>query len=95
MRSLRESIEDALLLLFTTPLSTVDNISRFGCVPVSTLRDRLKMLTEHGLVNFVPHHLSVLGTGPKRRYFPTEKGVIVGAMAIKGEAHMLRSYPVS
>ena len=78
-----------------TPLATVEDLSRFGRVPASTLRDWLKKLTERGLVGSVPHHLSVLGTRPKRRYFPTEKGVVAGAMATKGESHMLRSYPVS
>ena len=95
LRSLRQSLEKALLLLCATPLATVDDLSRFGRIPASTLRDRLKKLTERGLVDSVPHHLSVLGDRPQRRYFPTEKGVIAGAMATKGERHMLRSYPVS
>ena len=94
-RHLRQSLEEALLLLCATPLATVEALSRFGRVPASTLRDRLKKLTERGLVDSVPHHLSVLGSRPQRRYFPTEKGVTAGGMATKGESHMLRSYPVS
>ena len=43
----------------------------------------------------VPHHLSVLGTRPQRRYFPTEKGVTAAGAATKGREHMLRTYPVS
>ena len=95
LRHLRQGLEGALLLLCATPLATVEDLSRFGRVPASTLRDRLTKLTERGLVDSVAHHLSVLGTRPQRRYFPTEKGIIAGAMATKGERHMLRSYPVS
>ena len=92
---LRESLEEALLLLCAAPLTTVDELSRLGRVPASTLRERLEKLAKQGLVDSVPHHLSVLGTRPQRRYFPTEKGVIAGGAATKGQAHMLRAYPVS
>ena len=95
LRVLRQGLEEALLLLCATPLATVEELSRFGRVPASTLRDRLKKLTERGLADSVPHHLSVLGTRPKRRYFPTEKGVTAAGAATKGRNHMLRSYPVS
>ena len=95
LRSLRQGLEEALLLLCATPLATVEELSRFGRVPASTLRDRLRKLTERGLADSVPHHLSVLGDRPQRRYFPTDKGVIAGAMATEGEGHMLRAYPVS
>ena len=95
LRPLREGLEEALLLLCATPLATVDELSRFGRVPASTLRDRLEKLTERGIVDSVPHHLSVLGPRPQRRYFPTEKGVIAGGAATKGRAHMLGAYPVS
>ena len=43
----------------------------------------------------MPHRLSVLGTRPQRRYFPTEMGVTAAGAATKGRDHMLRSYPVS
>ena len=92
---LREGLEEALLLLCATPLATVEELSRFGRVPASTLHDRLEKLAKRGLADSVPHHLSVLGTRPQRRYFPTEKGVIAGGAATKGRAHMLRAYPVS
>ena len=95
LRPLRESLEEALLSLCATPLATVDELSRLGRVPASTLRDRLKRLTERGLVDSMPHHLSVLGFRPQRRYFPTAKGVTAGGMATKGQAHMLQAYPVS
>ena len=95
LRSLRRGLEEALLLLCAAPLATVEELSRFGRVPASTLRDRLKRLTERGLVNSVPHHLSVLGARPQRRYFPTEQGVTAAGAATKGRNHMLRAYPVS
>ena len=95
LRHLRRGLEEALLLLCATPLTTVEELSRFGGVPVSTLRDRLNRLTERGLADSTAHQLSALGSRPQRRYFPTEKGVIAGAMATKGESHMLRAYPVS
>ena len=74
LRSLRQGLEEALLLLCASPLATVEKLSRFGRVPASTLRDRLKKLTERGLVDSLPHHLSVLGTRPQRRYFPNGEG---------------------
>ncbi len=95
LRSLRQGLEGALLLACAAPLATVEELSRFGRIPASTLRDRLTKLTERGLVDSVAHHLSVLGTRPQRRYFPTAKGVTAGGMATEGEGHMLRAYPVS
>ena len=95
LRALRQGLEEALLMLCATPLANVDELARFGRVPTPTLRDRLKKLTERGLVDSVPHNLSVLGTRPQRRYFPTEKGVTAGGAATKGRNHMLRAYPVS
>ena len=95
LRPLREGLEEGLLLLCATPLATVGELARFGRVPASTLRDRLDKLAKRSLADSVPHHLSVLGTRPQRRYFPTEQGVIAGGAATKGRAHMLRAYPVS
>ena len=95
LRPLRQGLEKTLLLLCATPLATVDELSRFGRTPASTLRDRLKKLTERGLVDSVPHHLSALGSRPQRRYFPTDKGVTAAGAATKGRDHMLRTYPVS
>ena len=95
LRHLRQGLEEALLLLCATPLATVEELSRFGRVPASTLRDRLSKLAKRGLADSVPHHLSILGTRTQRRYFPTEKGVTAGGAATKGREHMLRAYPVS
>ena len=95
LRPLHESLEEALLLLCATPLATVDELSCFGHVPASTLRERLEKLAKWGLADSVPHHLSVLGARSQRRYFPTEKGVLAGGAATQGRAHMLRAYPVS
>ena len=92
---LRAGLEEALLLLCAAPLTTVDELSRLGRVPVSTLREQLEKLAKRGLVDSVAHHLSVLGTRPQRRYFPAEKGVIAGGVATQGRAHMLRAFPVS
>ena len=95
LRPLREGLEEALLLLCAAPLTTVDELSRLGRVPASTLRERLEKLVKRGLVDSVPHHLSILGARPQRQYFPTEKGIIAGGAATKGQAHMLWAYPVS
>ena len=92
---LRAGLEEALLLLCAAPLTTVDELSRLGRIPASTLRERLEKLAKRGLVDSVPLHLSVLGTRSQRRYFPTEQGVIAGGVATKGRAHMLGAYPVS
>ena len=73
----------------------MDELTRFGRVPASTLRDRLEKLAKRCLVDSMAYHLSVLGARPQRRYFPTEKGVTTGGAATKGRAHMLRTYPVS
>ena len=95
LRPLREGLEEALLLLCAAPLTTVDELSRISRVPASTLRERLEKLVKRGLADSVSHHLSVLGARPQRRYFPTEKGIIAGGAATKGQAHMLWAYPVS
>ena len=95
LRPLRESLEEGLLLLCAAPLTTVDELSRLGRVPASTLREQLEKLAKRGLASSLSHHLSILGTRPQRRYFPTEKGIIAGGVATKGRAHMLRAYPVS
>ncbi len=93
--SLRQGLEEALLLLCAAPLAAVDELSRFGRVPASTLRDRLKKLTERGLVDSVPHHLGCLGPHPKRRYFPTGQGIVAGGRIEHGTERFLSEYPVS
>ena len=92
---LREGHEDTLLLLCAAPMATVDELSRFGRVPASTLRDRLGKLAKRGLVDSVPHHLSVLGSRPQRRYLPTEKGIVAGGRIEHGTEYFLSEYPVS
>ena len=92
---LRQALEDTLLLLCATPLATVDELSRFGRVPASTLRDRLKKLAKMGMADSVSHSLTVLGPHPHLRYFPTEKGIDAGAMVEHGTKTFLREYPVS
>ena len=95
LRPLRDGLEEALLLLCAAPLTTVDELSRLGRVPASTLRERLDKLAKRELADSVPHNLSVLGARSQRRYFPTEKGVLAGGAATQGRAHMLQAYPVS
>ena len=92
---LSQALEDTLLLLCAAPLATVDELSRFGRVPASTLRDRLKKLAKMGMADSVSHSLSILGPHPHLRYFPTEKGIDAGAMVEWGTKTFLREYPVS
>ena len=92
---LSQALEDTLLLLCATPLATVDELSRFGRIPASTLRDRLKKLAKMGMADSVSHSLGVLGPHPHLRYFPTEKGIHAGAMVEYGTETFLREYPVS
>ena len=94
-RHLRKALEDTLLLLCATPLATMDELSRFGRVPASTLRDRLNKLARMGMADSVSHSLNVLGPHPHLRYFATEKGIDAGAMAESGTDTFLREYPVS
>ena len=94
-RSLPEALEDTLRLLCAAPLATVDELSRFGRVPASTLRDRLGKLAKRGLVDSVAHHLGVLGPHPKRRHFPTEQGIVAGGGIEHGTEYFLSEYPVS
>ena len=92
---LREVLEDTLRLLCAAPLTTVDELSRFGRVPASTLRERLGKLAKRGLVDSVPHHLGSLGPHPKRRYFPTKQGIAAGGRIEHGTEYFLSEYPVS
>ena len=94
-RSLPEALEDTLRLLCSAPLATVDELSRFGRVPVSTLRDRLRKLIRMGMADSVSHSLTILGPHPHQRHFPTEKGIDAGAMVEHGTETFLREYPVS
>ena len=92
---LSRALEDTLLLLCATPLATVDELSRFGRIPASTLRDRLNKLAKMGMADSVSHSLSILGPHLHLRYFPTDKGIDAGAKAVSGTATFLREYPVS
>ena len=92
---LSQALVDTLLLLCAAPLATVDELSRFGRIPASTLRDRLKKLAKMGMADSVSHSLGILGPHPHMRYFPTEKGIDAGAMVEWGTKTFLREYPVS
>ena len=92
---LAETLEDTLRLLCAAPLATVEELSGFGRVPVTTLRRRLAKLAGRGLVDSVPHHLDALGPNPKRRHFPTERGIEAAARVEHGTERFLSEYPVS
>ena len=91
-KRLSEALEDALRPLCATPLATVDELSRFGRVPASTVRERLGKLAKRGLVYSVSHQLSVLGSRPQRRYFPTGKGIVTGGRIEHGTERFLSEY---
>ena len=90
---LTRGLRSALLALCETPLATVDELSRIGRVPASTLRGRLARLRERGLTDARPHRLAMLGGRPQRRYFPTAAGV--AALGETTEDDVPRLYPVS
>ena len=92
---LAETLEDALRLLCAAPLATVEELSAFGRIPATTLRRRLSKLSETGLVDSVAHHLSALGPNPRRRHFPTVKGIEAAANVEHGVERFLSEYPVS
>ncbi|MDE0213783.1 MAG: replication-relaxation family protein, partial [Deltaproteobacteria bacterium] len=75
--------------------ATLKELSRFGRIPLSTLRGRLKRLTELGLVGAVSHHLGSLGPHPQQRYFPRERGIVTGGRIEHGTERFLSAYPVS
>ena len=95
LRPLPEALEDTLIDLCGTPLTTVGELSHLVRVPASTVRDRLQKLTDRGLVDSLRHQVRALGLRPRRRYFPTEKGIIAGGAATRGQDYFLGLYPVS
>ena len=92
---LSNSQVDALLLLCAAPLATVKELSRFGRLPQSTLRDQLNRLVVMGLADSVSHRLPELGPRPQLRFFPTEAGIIAAGKAEHGTERFLTEYPVS
>ena len=94
-KPLAETLEDTLRLLCAAPLATVEELSTFGRIPATTLRRRLGKLAQTGLVDSVAHHLSALGPNPRRRHFPTEKGIEAAARVEHGVERFLSEYPVS
>ncbi len=94
-RPLAETLVDTLRLLCAAPLATVEELSAFGRIPKTTLRRRLAKLAGLGLVDSVSHHLGSLGSNPKQRHFPTERGIEAAAGAEHGTERFLSEYPVS
>ena len=94
-KPLAENLEDALLLLCAAPLATVEELSSFGRIPATTLRRRLAKLAGRGLADSIPHHLGALGPNPRRRHFPTQRGIEAAANVEHGMERFLCEYPVS
>ena len=92
---LPDRLQETLLLVCSTPLAAVEELSGLDRVPGATLRDRLARLAERGLVDSIPHRLSILGPHATRRYFPTEKGIVAAGVAAGGLEHLLEARPVS
>ena len=93
--TLAENLEDTLRRLCAAPLSTAEELSAFGRIPATTLRRRLAKLAQRGLADSIPHHLGALGPNPRRRHFPTERGIEAAARAEHGTERFLSEYPVS
>ena len=88
-------LEEALLDLCATPLTTVSELARFTREPVSRLRDRLSQLRGRGLADWRPHRLAELGERPQRRWFPTSAGVDAACETSGDGDGLLRTAPVS
>ena len=71
---LSQALEDTLLLLCAAPLATVDELSRFGRVPASTLRDRLKKLARMGMADSVVPQPGRSGASPPSAVLPDGEG---------------------
>ena len=92
---LSDDLEHTLLLVCATPLASAEELSLFGRIPASTMRDRLGRLTKRGLIDSISHRLSALGPRPQRRYFPTKEGIVAGGATDESQLHYLQTYPVS
>ena len=92
-KPLAETLEDALRLLCAAPLTTAEELSAFGRIPATTLRRRLAKLAGRGLADSVPHHLDPLGPNPKRRHFPTERGIEAAANVEHGTETLPQRVP--
>ena len=88
-------LEEALLGLCATPLTTVSELASFTRKPVSSLRDRLVGLRRRGLADWRPHRLAELGERPQRRWFPTSEGVAAACEASGEGEGLLGTAPVS
>ncbi len=88
-------LEEALLDLCATPLTTVSELATFTRQPVTSLRDRLVQLRQRGLADWRPHRLAELGERPQRRWFPTSEGVSAACEGSGEGEGLLRTAPVS
>ena len=71
---LSQALEDTLLLLCAAPLATVDELSRFGRIPASTLRDRLKKLVKMGHGGLGVPQADHFGASPPPAVLPDGEG---------------------
>ena len=92
---LPERLEETLLDLCATPLTTVSELASLTREPVSSLRDRLDRLRRRGLAERRPHRLAALGERPRQRWFPTEDGIVAAEEASDSDGELLRTAPVS
>ena len=88
-------LQETLLDLCATPLTTVSELASFTREPVSSLRDRLDRLRRRGLADRRPHRLAALGERPRQRWFPTADGIAAAERASDGDDELLRTAPVS
>ena len=66
-----------------------------GSLPVWRSCSGLAKLAASDLVDSIPHHLNSLGPPPRRRHFPTEKGIEAAARVEHCTERFLSEYPVS
>ena len=88
-------LEEALLDLCATPLTTVSELASFTRLPATSQRDRLVGLRLRGLADWRPHRLAELGERPQRRWFPTSEGVAAACEASGEGEGLLGTAPVS
>ena len=88
-------LEETLLDLCATPLTTVSELASFTREPASSLRDCLSQLRRRGLADWRPHRLAELGERPQRRWFPTSAGIDAACGASGDGDGLLRTAPVS
>lgn len=93
--SFTTALRETLLMLCAAPFATVGDLASLNRFPETTLRDRLRKLTNRGLVSHISHHYFALGNNPHKRFFPTLEGISAVWDEDGGARQFIRSYPVS